>query len=114
MSDATCPLCGQPESEPQQLTICGGCYRALEARDAAMVRNTGEFTVDQVMAAAQEYDAEQTAQPGEAAGPSCAWCSKSGGQVKKLISQRDVHICNECVALSVDILNAELGEDWRG
>jgi len=114
MNQATCPLCGQPESDPHTLTICGGCHRALQARDAAMVRNTGEFTVDEVIAAAQQYDAEQTAKPADADGPACAWCGKHGGDVKKLISQREVNICNECVALSVDILDAELGDDWRG
>lgn len=38
----------------------------------------------------------------------CNFCRKDQRQVKKLIADRDnVHICNECVELCVEILEEE-------
>ncbi len=114
MDNATCPLCGQAQTEPHDITICGGCHHALRARDIAAVRSTGEFTVAQVMQAAEEHVAEQVA-PSAATGElTCSWCGKLAVHVKKLLSQGSAHICNECVALCSDILVAELGDGWRG
>jgi len=38
----------------------------------------------------------------------CSFCGKNQNDVKKLIAGPAVHICNECVRLSADILNEEL------
>ncbi|MDO4745146.1 MAG: ATP-dependent protease ATP-binding subunit ClpX [Bacillota bacterium] len=37
----------------------------------------------------------------------CSFCGKPQGQVKRLISGSGVYICNECIALCSDILEAE-------
>ncbi len=42
---------------------------------------------------------------------SCAFCSKSQKQVRKLIGGSGVYICNECVELCNDILEEELPKD---
>ncbi len=34
----------------------------------------------------------------------CNFCSKRGKQVKVLICSRSTYICNECIAMCVDIL----------
>ena len=40
----------------------------------------------------------------------CSFCGKSQRQVKKLIAGPGVYICDECVALCVEILEEEIGE----
>lgn len=114
MSQATCPLCGQPEADGRDIRICGACHHTLQARDFAAVRTTGEFTVAQLLQAAGEHAAQPASPPDPAAGLTCSWCGKLGAHVKKMLSQGDAHICNECVALCADILYAELGDGWRG
>ena len=39
---------------------------------------------------------------------SCSFCGKNQNDVKKLIAGPSVYICNECIELSVEILNEEL------
>ena len=43
----------------------------------------------------------------------CSFCGKSQRQVKKLIAGPGVYICDECVALCVEILEEVIGETWR-
>ena len=43
----------------------------------------------------------------------CSFCGKSQRQVKKLIAGPGVYICDECVALCVEILEEVIGESWR-
>ena len=42
-----------------------------------------------------------------------SFCWKSQKQVKKLIAGPGVYICDECVALCVEILEEVMGESWR-
>jgi ATP-dependent Clp protease ATP-binding subunit ClpX len=39
-------------------------------------------------------------------------CGKSQRQVRKMIAGPEVAICGECVALCVEIVTEELGEDY--
>lgn len=41
----------------------------------------------------------------------CSFCGKSQDEVKKIIAGNDVFICNECVALSQEIIKEELAEE---
>ncbi|MFS5215152.1 ATP-dependent Clp protease ATP-binding subunit ClpX [Streptococcus agalactiae] len=41
----------------------------------------------------------------------CSFCGKSQDEVKKIISGNGVFICNECVALSQEIIKEELAEE---
>ena len=43
----------------------------------------------------------------------CSWCGKLETQVKKLLGRNDTALCDECVSLCCDILDAELGDSWR-
>ncbi|MBK7537233.1 MAG: hypothetical protein IPI49_18070 [Myxococcales bacterium] len=42
----------------------------------------------------------------------CAWCNKAEHVVRKLLGRGAASICDECIALACDILDAELGS-WR-
>jgi len=90
--------------------VCTGCHKALGGGLA--VGATGEFRVPspELIAAAQ-----QSTDGGEhpRATNVCAWCGKLEPQVKKLLGRGGVALCNECVSLCCDILDAELGENWR-
>jgi ATP-dependent Clp protease ATP-binding subunit ClpX len=48
-----------------------------------------------------------------AAPDACSWCGKPGTAVKKLLGNGTVAICDECVALCADVMDAELGDGWR-
>jgi hypothetical protein len=74
------------------------------------VRATAEFHVPDV--AFGDAGVAAAVAPGQPAG--CAWCGKEGSAVKKLLGNGVVAICNECVALCADVMDAELGEGWRG
>lgn len=41
--------------------------------------------------------------------PRCSFCGKTQDQVRKLIAAPRVYICDECVSLSVEVLEGELG-----
>lgn len=42
----------------------------------------------------------------------CSFCGKSQDEVKKIIAGNNVFICNECVALSQEIIKEELAEEF--
>lgn len=110
--EAPCPLCGQELEQPSQIYVCGLCHRGLQADGTVPVSSTGEFTAVRIPPATRRSRAPTV--PGDQAPASCSWCGRDAGTVKKLLSHGDAHICNECVALCADIMESELGPDWRG
>lgn len=44
----------------------------------------------------------------------CSFCGKGQDEVGKIVSGPDVYICNECVALCTDIINADEPDDHDG
>lgn len=87
--------------------VCNACHKDLGG--GLSVHSTGEFRVP-------------TREPLPSAAPTgehvdaasvCAWCGKHERQVKKLLGRGGVALCDECVALCCDILDAELGTTWR-
>lgn len=89
--------------------VCTGCHKALGGGLA--VGATGEFLVPSAeMLAAHAGDS--TGEHPHATGL-CAWCGKLEAEVKKLLGRNNVALCNECVSLCCDILDAELGDSWR-
>jgi hypothetical protein len=101
-----CPICGGALAEGKPIDVCAACHKSLVGGLA--VRATGEFHVPSPAALAAAERGEPLALPANA----CAWCGKDESQVKKLLGRSGVALCNECVALCVDILDAELGT-WR-
>lgn len=101
-----CPLC-RADVEPAA-TACARCgARLVSAGGRVNVNVTAEFAVPQLPA-----DASDAAIGAPAAG-ACAWCGRGADQVRKLLGAGAVAICEGCVALCVDILDAELGPGWR-
>lgn len=101
-----CSLCAG-EVGADGLTVCAACHRRVAG--TVPVRATGEF-----MAMTSPPDhAEPAAAPGQGAA-GCSWCGKDGAAVRKLLGNGTVSICNECVALCADVMDAELGDGWRG
>lgn len=91
--------------------VCSGCHKALGG--GLSLGATGEFRVPspELLAAAVE-EADGRGERVHAVNV-CAWCGKLEAQVKKLLGRGGVALCNECVSLCCDILDAELGETWR-
>lgn len=91
--------------------VCTTCHQTLGASARLSVGATGEFRVPtpEMIAAAAETP------PGErpAATDACSWCRKSESDVKKLLGRNGTALCNECVSLASDIMDAELGNSWR-
>jgi ATP-dependent Clp protease ATP-binding subunit ClpX len=60
-------------------------------------------------------EAAAAAEPGERpeTTDACSWCGKREHEVKKLLGRAGTALCNECVSLASDIMDAELGADWR-
>ena len=44
----------------------------------------------------------------------CSFCGKNQEEVKKIIAGNGVFICNECVALSQEIIREEMAEEVFG
>ena len=91
--------------------VCTTCHKTLGGTGGLAVGATGEFRVP----TPEVIAAYGLAEPGEkpAAKEVCSWCSKSEGEVKKLLGRAGTALCNECVSLACDIMDAELGTDWR-
>ncbi len=89
--------------------VCGHCHRSLGGGLA--LGATGEFRVPTEEAIREAAVTE----PGEhvQAPDTCSWCGKLEPEVKKLLGRGNAALCNECVALACDVMEAELGFDWR-
>lgn len=107
-----CPICAQALEGGELVMVCTPCHKGLGG--GLDVNATGEFRVP---TAAELFAANE----GEAAAPTqrpntvgaCSWCSKRESEVKKLLGRGGVALCDECVSLASDIMEAELGADWR-
>ncbi len=105
-----CPLCTQPLEGGELVMVCTSCHKNLGAASGLAVGTTGEFKVP-----SEAYlEAAATSHGGErpTATNACSWCGKLESQVKKLLGRNDVALCDECIALACDILDAEVGH-WR-
>ncbi len=96
--------------------VCAGCHKALGGGSALSLGTTGEFKVPMPDVLAEM--AEATGEHGEKrhrveATGVCAWCGKLESDVKKLLGRAGTSLCNECVSLACDIMEAELGPTWR-
>jgi hypothetical protein len=97
--------------------VCGACHKSFG--EGLAVHATGEFRVP--TPEMLEVGAAELASTGAVGGSServhamdaCAWCGKGEADVKKLLGRNQVALCNECVSLCVDILDAECGNEWR-
>ena len=101
-----CPICAQTLEGGELVMVCSTCHKALGGGLA--LGATGEFRVPTPeLLAAAEISGEHPR-----ATNVCSWCGKLEHEVKKLLGRNDLALCNECVSLASDILDAELG-NWR-
>lgn len=87
--------------------VCTACHKTLGG--GLSVKATGEFRVP---SPEQLDEAAASGEHVHATG-ACAWCGKLEREVKKLLGRGGIALCNECVSLCCDILDAELGGSWR-
>jgi ClpX C4-type zinc finger protein len=103
-----CPICTQTLEGGELVMVCNACHKALGGGLA--LGATGEFRVPTEVIAQAEAEVQHGERP--SAVNVCSWCGKLESQVKKLLGRGGVALCDECVSLCCDILDAELG-DWR-
>ncbi|HWM87887.1 MAG TPA: ClpX C4-type zinc finger protein [Kofleriaceae bacterium] len=114
-SQPPCPMCSERLDSPMQVAVCGSCYQELRSGGSVPLLSTAEFAPITPERAAELVKSRQVrarARTGDAE-VACTWCGKLRSEVKKLLASGDAHICNECVALCADVLESELGADWR-
>ncbi len=106
-----CPICAQALEGGELVMVCNHCHKALGG--GLSVGATGEFRIPTPAELAEDDHRTHTS-PGERvhAVNVCSWCGKLEAQVKKLLGRGGVALCNECVSLACDIMDAELGT-WR-
>ena len=106
-----CPICTQVLEGGELVMVCSHCHKALGG--GLSVNATGEFRIPSPAELDEAHDSSGS--PGERvhAVNVCSWCGKLEAQVKKLLGRGGVALCNECVSLCCDILDAELGNTWR-
>ena len=102
-----CPICAQTLEGGELVMVCTGCHQALGG--GLKLGATGEFRVP---SPSLFEETEATGERPLSIGV-CSWCGKLEAQVKKLLGRGATALCDECVSLCCDILDAELGTDWR-
>jgi hypothetical protein len=105
-----CPICAQTLEGGELVMVCTGCHQALGG--GLKLGTTGEFRVPSTLFEETEDTGERTGERPQARGV-CSWCGKLENQVKKLLGRGTTALCDECVSLCCDILDAELGTTWR-
>lgn len=91
--------------------VCTGCHKALGG--GLDLGATGEFRVPSPDELAKYAGEAQDQGERPQTTNVCSWCGKLEAQVKKLLGRNNVALCDECVSLCCDILDAELGNTWR-
>jgi hypothetical protein len=105
-----CPICAQALEGGELVMVCTSCHKALGG--GLEVGATGEFKVPSPAELFAHLEGASVGEHPHAVNV-CSWCGKLEQHVRKLLGRGGVALCNECVALCCDILDAELGETWR-
>lgn len=90
--------------------VCHPCHKALGG--GLDVNATGEFRVPTAAELVDHVETSPNLQRPNTTNV-CSWCGKLEAQVKKLLGRGTAALCDECVSLASDIMEAELGQDWR-
>lgn len=105
-----CPICSQVLEGGELVMVCTTCHKAVGGGLA--LGATGEFRVP-TAAELLNHELERPNPVRPTAVNVCSWCGKLEHEVKKLLGRGGVALCDECVSLASDILEAELGAGWR-
>jgi len=104
----SCPVCRGDLADGDLILVCAPCR--VKFGGMVEMRATGEFRVPTELEVGGRGETSGS-HPGAA--QACSWCGKPPEQVRKLLGAAEVAICDECVSLCADILEAELGPGWR-
>ena len=105
------PRPGAPEAWQALDRSFDALLAALDEPDASCVEHARAYT--QVgRAARQVADGLASATALELAA-GCSFCAKRRQDVRRLIAGPGIYICDECVALCVELMEEEAGPDWR-
>jgi hypothetical protein len=104
-----CPICAQTLEGGELVMVCTSCHQALGG--GLKLGATGEFRVPN-QALLEMSEAVGTGERPQSMG-ACSWCGKLESEVRKLLGRGTTALCDECVSLCCDILDAELGTTWR-
>jgi hypothetical protein len=88
-----------------------GLLAALDDPDASFAHHATAY--DTVATATDTITEALANATGPELATGCSFCGKPRQQLRKLIAGPGVYICDECVALCVDILEEQIGENWR-
>jgi hypothetical protein len=88
-----------------------GLLAALDDPDASFAHHAAAY---ETVAGATDTIVEALANAtGIDLATGCSFCGKPRPKLRKLIAGPGVFVCDECVALCVEILEEEIGESWR-
>ncbi|HEY4180690.1 MAG TPA: ClpX C4-type zinc finger protein [Kofleriaceae bacterium] len=104
-----CPLCSQALEGGELVMVCHPCHKSLGG--GLDVNATGEFRVPTTQELQDHMETTSGQRPHTT--NVCSWCGKLEAQVKKLLGRGGTALCDECVSLASDIMEAELGPNWR-
>ena len=82
--------------------------------DPAVDLQARALAFDGLATAARQVADALTEPEFDSANASCTFCGGRSADVRKLIASPSALICDECVVLCVEILEDQLGTDWRG
>jgi hypothetical protein len=111
MSRSLCPVCNLLTQNLESIEVCVSCHHNLSVTTNASVVSTGEFSVSELMSLTEASRAEPVGAPATTTA-ACSWCGRGQADVRKLLSRGQSHICNACIGLCAEILQAELGDGW--
>ena len=88
-----------------------GLLAALDDPDASFAEHAAAY--DAVAAATDQVTEALAKATTVDLATGCSFCGKARPQLRRLIAGPGVYVCDECVALCVEILEDEIGETWR-
>ena len=88
-----------------------GLLAALDDPDAGFAEHAGAY--DTVAAAADKVVEALANATSIDLATGCSFCGKPRPELRRLIAGPCVYVCDQCVALCVEILEDEIGETWR-
>lgn len=105
------PRPGAPEAWQALDRSFDALLAALDEPDASCVEHARAYTAVG-RAARQVADGLAGATTLDLAA-GCSFCAKRRQDVRRLIAGPGIYICDECVALCVELMEEEVGPDWR-
>lgn len=105
------PRPGAPEGWQALDRSFDALLAALDQPDASCVQHARAYA--QVGRAARQVADGLAGATALELAAGCSFCAKRRQDVRRLIAGPGVYVCDECVALCVELMEDEVGPDWR-